>query len=162
MLSVLLLAAVLIFCLLLVAIGLPGTWLMIGAALLFGPVTGRPGVGVATVIAIFVLATIAELIEFKLALRYTSRYGGSRRAGWGAILGGIVGAIVGLPIPVVGSVIGAFVGAFGGALLAELTTGSTTGSATQAAKGALIGRVMGTATKCGIGVVMATWILLSL
>jgi len=162
MLSVILLALVLVFCLLLVALGLPGTWMMIGAALLFGPVTGRPGVGVVTLIAIFAMALIGELIEFKLALRYTSRYGGSRRAGWGAIAGGIMGALIGLPIPVVGSVVGAFAGAFGGALLAELTTGAQTGDATRAAKGAFLGRVAGTATKIGIGVVMATWILLGL
>ena len=55
-----------------------------------------------------------EALEWILAGRFARKYGGSKRAGWGAIIGGIVGAFVGVPIPIVGSVIGAFAGAFVG------------------------------------------------
>jgi hypothetical protein len=159
MLGLVILAAVLLFCLLIIPVGLPGTWLMLVAALLYGPLTGVESVGTVTLVSVFLLALVAELIEFSLSLKYTSRYGGSRRAGWGAILGGIVGAVVGLPLPLVGSIMGAFAGAFLGALVAELSTGSGRGKATEAAKGALMGRVVATAVKCSIGVVMAAWIM---
>lgn len=159
--SLLALAASLLVALLLVPVGLPGTWLMLGAALVYdwlvpsAPI-GWTAIGVATAIAV-----VGEVIEFSLAARYTRRYGGSPRAGWGAIAGGIAGAIVGLPLPVVGSVIGAFVGAFAGALLLELTRReSTGGSATRVAWGALLGRVAATVAKTGLACAMVAVLLL--
>jgi uncharacterized protein YqgC (DUF456 family) len=159
--GLILLGVVLLAALLLIPLGLPGIWLIVGAVALYNPITGTEAVGTATIVGILVLATVAEVIEFTLAARYTKQYGGSRRAGWGAILGGIVGAIVGVPIPVVGSVIGAFVGSFVGALLAEWSRGTKTGTATRVATGALLGRVMATAAKVAIGMVMAVWTLVS-
>ena len=159
--GLILLAVVLFVALLLIPLGLPGIWLIVGAVALYNPITGTEAVGTVTIVGILVLATIAEVIEFTLAARYTKQYGGSRRAGWGAILGGIVGAIVGVPIPVVGSVIGAFVGSFVGALLAEWSRGTKTGAATRVATGALLGRVMATAAKVAIAMVMAVWTLVS-
>jgi uncharacterized protein YqgC (DUF456 family) len=159
--ALIVLAVVLLAALLLIPLGLPGIWLIVGAVALYNPVTGTEAVGTSTIVGILILATIAEVIEFTLAARYTKQYGGSRRAGWGAILGGIVGAIVGVPIPVVGSVIGAFVGSFVGALLAEWSRGTKTGTATRVATGALLGRVMATAAKVAIGMVMAVWTLVS-
>ena len=153
------LGVVLFVALLLIPLGLPGIWLIVGAVALYNPATGTEAVGTMTIVGILVLATIAEVIEFTLAARYTKQYGGSRRAGWGAILGGIVGAIVGVPIPVIGSVIGAFVGSFVGALLAEWSRGTNTAGATRVATGALLGRVMATAAKVAIGMVMAIWTL---
>ena len=145
--------------LLLIPLGLPGIWLIVGAVALYNPATGTDAVGTMAIVGVLVLAAIAEVIEFTLAARYTRQYGGSRRAGWGAILGGIVGAIVGVPIPIIGSVIGAFVGSFLGALVAEWSRGTQTGAATRVATGALLGRVMATAAKVAIGMVMAVWTL---
>ena len=159
--ELIILGVVLLAALLLIPLGLPGIWLIVGAVALYNPITGTEAVGTATIVGILILATIAEVIEFTLAARYTKQYGGSRRAGWGAILGGIVGAIVGVPIPVIGSVIGAFVGSFVGALLAEWSRGTNTGTATRVATGALLGRVMATAAKVAIGMVMAVWTLVS-
>ena len=157
--ALLVLALVLFAGLLLIPLGLPGLWLIVGAVALYNPVTGTEAVGTMTIVGILVLATIAEVIEFTLAARYTRQYGGSKRAGWGAIIGGMIGAIIGVPIPVIGSVIGAFVGSFAGALVAEWSRGTTTGAATRVATGALLGRVMATAAKVAIGMVMAVWTL---
>src|SRR5688500_3715933 len=159
--ELLVLGLVLLGGLLLIPLGLPGIWLIVGAVALFNPLTGTTAVGTVTIVGILLLATIAEVIEFTLAARYTKQYGGSRRAGWGAILGGIVGAIVGVPIPIIGSVIGAFVGSFAGALIAEWSRGTRTGAATRVATGALLGRVMATAAKTAIGVVVAVWTLVA-
>jgi len=157
--ALLILALVLFAGLLLIPLGLPGIWLMVGAVALYNPLTGTEAVGTVTIVGILLLAGVAEVIEFTLAARYTRQYGGSKRAGWGAIVGGIVGAIVGVPIPVIGSVIGAFVGSFAGALIAEWSRGTKTGPATRVATGALLGRVMATAAKVAIGMVMAVWTL---
>lgn len=157
--ELLILALVLFSAILLVPLGLPGIWLIVGAVALYNPLTGTEAVGTVTIVGILLLAAVAEGIEFTLAARYTKQYGGSKRAGWGAIVGGMVGAIVGVPIPVVGSVIGAFVGSFAGALIAEWSRGTKTGTATRVATGALLGRVMATAAKVAIGMVMAVWTL---
>jgi len=152
-----LLAVALVLGLILIPFGLPGLWLMVGAALLYSYAEPER-VGIVTILGITGLAVVAEVIEFTLAGRYAKKYGGSRRAGWGAILGGIVGAFVGVPIPIIGSMIGAFVGAFAGALVAELTRGTAATAATRVATGALIGRVAAVAMKVAVGLVLAVWL----
>jgi uncharacterized protein YqgC (DUF456 family) len=157
----LILAAVIIVSLILIVLGLPGLWIMVASAVTYNLVVPGDPIGWVTLIAVAVLAFVAELLEFALAGRYARKYGGSRRAGWGAIIGGIVGAMVGIPVPVIGSVIGAFVGSFLGALIAEFTGGSSAGDATRVAKGALIGRVISTVLKIGIGFTIGVWIFIA-
>lgn len=158
--AVVILVVVLVGALLLIPLGLPGTWVMVGAALVYNAVV-RGSIGTLTLVGTLVLALVGELLEFSLAARYTRRYGGSRRAGWGAILGGFAGAFVGVPVPVVGPVIGAFLGAFVGALIAELTVRGDHRAATRVATGALLGRVSAAAMKIALGMVMAVWIVLA-
>jgi uncharacterized protein len=154
----LLFALVLLGGLVLVPLGLPGLWVMVAAGVVYASVL-PDRLSIWTVLAVTVLAVIAEVIEFTLASRYARKYGGSRRAGWGAMIGGIVGAVVGVPVPIVGPVIGAFIGAFAGALVFEVTAGSTMGASTRVATGALIGRVTAAAVKVAIGCVMVAWLL---
>lgn len=157
----LLLVVVLVGGLMLIPFGLPGLWVMVGAALVYSwMVPGR--IGVPTLLVVTAMAVVAEVLEFLSAGRYARKYGGSRRAGWGAIIGGIAGAIIGVPIPIIGSVIGAFAGSFLGALLAERSLGTTMNDATRVAKGALIGRAVATALKVAIGVALLAWVLLVL
>jgi uncharacterized protein len=159
--DILLLGFVLLVGLVLVPLGLPGTWVIVAAAAVFNPLAGRDAVSSGTLIGVLVLALVGELIEFSLAARYTRQYGGSRRAGWGAIIGGVVGAIVGVPVPLIGSVIGSFVGSFAGALVGEWSRGTETRAAARVATGAFIGRAMATAAKIAIGFVMAIWVIAS-
>jgi uncharacterized protein YqgC (DUF456 family) len=159
--EILLLAVILVISLIMIPLGLPGTWIMVAAALGYWILVPTGGVGMVTVIGTGVLALIGEIIEFSLSGRYARKYGGSRRAGWGAIIGGIVGAFVGVPVPIVGPVIGGFVGSFAGALVAELSRGSGGGTATRVAWGALIGRVTAAAAKVAIGIVMIVWIVVA-
>ncbi len=157
--ELLLLVLALIAGLLLIPFGLPGLWVMVGAAVLYGYAVPSGGIGTVTLVATALLATSAEVAEFMLGGRYARKYGGSRRAEWGAIIGGVVGAFVGLPIPLLGSLIGAFAGAFVGAWLAERSRGTAMGPATRVATGALVGRVVAAAVKVGVGVVIAVWIV---
>jgi uncharacterized protein YqgC (DUF456 family) len=156
--GILVLGFVLFCCILLIPLGLPGTWVMLGAAVAYAAMT-HESIGWVSIVIVGVLAIIGEILEFMLAGRYARRYGGSKRAGWGAMVGGVVGAFAGIPLPVIGSMIGSFLGAFAGALLFELAGGVRAGPAAKVATGALLGRVTAAALKVGIGFVMAVWIL---
>lgn len=155
----LLLGVALLAGLFLIPLGLPGLWLMVGAALLYS--YAKPTISIWTIGLLAGLALVAEIIEFALSGRYARKYGGSRRAGWGAILGGIIGAFVWTPLPVIGPMIGAFAGAFAGAFIAELTGGAQVRGATRVATGALLGRIVAVAMKVGVGLVLAVWVLLA-
>ena len=158
--ELLLLAAVLLLSFIMIPFGLPGLWIMVGSALAYQILV--PGtVSTATVVGTALLALVAEVLEFTLAGRYARRYGGSRRASWGAIVGSIIGAIVGVPVPILGSIIGGFAGAFVGAFVAERSLGTAAGGATRVATGALLGRAVAAAMKTGIGVVIAIWVMVA-
>jgi uncharacterized protein YqgC (DUF456 family) len=159
--ALLILAGVILLSLILIVLGLPGLWIMIATAVVYNMIVAGDPIGWITLIAVTVLAVAAEVLEFTMTGQYARKYGGSRRAGWGAIIGGIVGAIVGVPIPIVGPVIGAFAGSFIGALVAEMTGGTGAGDATRVAKGALIGRVVSTVLKIGIGFAIGIWIFIA-
>lgn len=139
----------------LVALGLPGLWVMVGAVLAYGWLTDFQSIGVVTLGIVLALAFIGEVIEAWLGFGFARRYGGSKRAGWGALIGGIVGAIVGVPVPIIGSVIGAFIGSFAGAVVFEYSKTAAAGGALRAGWGALLGRAAATAAKIAVGVVIA-------
>ncbi|HYJ79473.1 MAG TPA: DUF456 domain-containing protein [Longimicrobiaceae bacterium] len=146
---------------LLVPFGLPGTWVQVLGLTAYAWLTHFEHVGWPTIAFVVVLAVVAEVIEFMLGGRFAQKYGGSRRAGWGAILGGLVGALFGLPIPIVGSVVGAFLGAFAGAALFEMTKNPEWRPAMRVGWGAFLGRLAAVAVKSGIGVAIAVTSLLS-
>lgn len=157
--DVLLLIAAIVIGLVMIPFGLPGTLLLFAAALCYHLLVPAGGIGLTTVIGVGVLMVVAEGLEWVLTGRFTKRYGGSRRAAWGAILGGMVGAFIGVPVPIVGSIVGAFAGAFIGAFVAEWSRGSGHGAAARVAWGAFLGRVAAAATKIAIGLVMAIWMV---
>jgi uncharacterized protein YqgC (DUF456 family) len=160
MLALIILAAALLGGLLMVPLGLPGLWVMLGAAILYWVVVPAGGIGLVTVLAAGAIVLVAEVLEYTISGRYTRKYGGSSRASWGAILGGLVGAIVGVPIPVIGSLAGAFVGAFAGAFIGELTVGrDERGDPARVATGALVGRAVAAAVKSALGLVVAVLLM---
>ena len=141
--------------LLLVPLGLPGLWVMLGAILIYGWLTDFRSLGAALIVTVITIAVAGELIESWLGFRFAKRYGGSSRSGWGALVGGIVGAIIGVPIPVIGSVIGAFLGSFVGAALFEYTTSRSLDVATRAGWGSVVGRAAAAAAKIALGLIIA-------
>ena len=150
-----LLALCCIIGLLLVPLGLPGLWLMVIGVVGYGWLTGFSSIGVATIAIVIGLALLGELLEAWVGFGLARRYGGSSRAGWGALVGGIVGALVGVPVPIIGSVIGAFVGSFAGAAVFEYSLSRIPGTAMRAGWGAILGRAVAAATKMGLGLVIA-------
>jgi uncharacterized protein YqgC (DUF456 family) len=156
--ALILLTGVLILSLILIALGLPGLWVMIASAVIYNILIGENAIGWFTLICVGLLAAIAEVIEWTLSGKFARKYGGSRRAAWGAVIGGTLGAILGFPVPIVGPLIGAFAGSFAGALFGELSSGGTRKESARVAWGALLGRVAATAMKMAIGCAIAAWI----
>ena len=150
-----LMAACFLVGLALVALGLPGLWVMVVAVVAYGWLTDFQRIGLTTIVAVVALAGVGEIVEAWLGFGLARRYGGSKRAGWGALLGGLVGAIVGVPVPVIGSVIGAFIGSFAGAVIFEYSKTAAAGPAVRAGWGALLGRAAATAAKIAVGLVIA-------
>lgn len=149
--------------LVLIPFGLPGLWLILIGILTYGWLTNfatlNPWfIGLATGVAL-----LGEVLESWIGFRFARRYGGSSRAGWGALVGGLIGAIVGVPVPIVGSVVGGFVGAFIGAALFEYTQARHSGGAVKAGWGAVLGRAAAAAVKMALGIVLmvsSLWIAL--
>jgi uncharacterized protein YqgC (DUF456 family) len=138
----------------LIPLGLPGLWVIVLGVLGFGWLTDFRTLGIGLIVAILGLALMGEAVEAYVGFRFAQRYGGSRRAGWGALVGGLVGAIVGVPVPVIGSVIGGFVGAFLGAAAFEYSVARRSEGAVRAGWGAVLGRALAAGVKMGVGVVI--------
>lgn len=132
-------------------IGVPGLWVMAGL-LALGAWLGH--VGVFVLVICILLALTAELVEFWIVRKLNLRYGGSRKAFWGAIIGGTVGVLVGMPVPIVGSVIAGFVGSFAGAAVATLYETQQIGVATRVGWGVLLGRMWAAGVKVSLGFVI--------
>lgn len=143
--------AVMAACLLLVPLGLPGTWLMllvVGTGALLGEVT------LGTLALLVGVAALGEAAEFLLVKKFSERYGASRRAFWGALLGGLVGIALGAPVPVVGSLLAGLLGTFVGAVAVALWEGHPGWGAVRSGWGAVLGRAAAVAVKTGAGVVV--------
>jgi uncharacterized protein YqgC (DUF456 family) len=136
---------------LLIPLGIPGTWIMV-AVLAVGAWLGR--VGVFVLVSCAALALIAEVLEFMIVERLNVKYGGSRLAFWGAIFGGIAGVMVGAPVPVIGSIIAGFIGSFVGAALATVYQTRQVEQGMRVGWGVLLGRMWAAATKVSIGIVI--------
>ncbi|HEV8456455.1 MAG TPA: DUF456 domain-containing protein [Gemmatimonadales bacterium] len=140
--------------LLLIPLGLPGLWVILLGIVGYGWLTDFRTLSAGFLILAIALALLGEVFESWIGFRFAQRYGGSSRAGWGALVGGLIGAIVGVPVPIIGSVIGGFVGAFVGAALFEYTRARRSGIAAKAGWGAVLGRAAAAAVKMAVGVVM--------
>jgi uncharacterized protein YqgC (DUF456 family) len=143
-------------CVGLVAVGLPGAWIMIFAAVLIdvldglwlpagAPLTFHPiTLGIAAVVA-----GVGELLEFMLSAAGAKRFGASGRGMIGSVVGGVLGAIGGtVVLPIAGTIMGALIGTAAGAILGELSHGNRSLRDTaRPATGAVIGRLLGTLAK---------------
>lgn len=137
-----------------VLFNLPGTWLMVAAAVLLDWL--QPGEAMFTPAVLYgsvALALLGEVTEFVFGAAGARRSGGSRRGAMLAIVGGVVGAVLGtgIPVPVLGTVFGASAGAFAGSLLGDLLAGRTVDHSVAAGRGAAVGRFWGTLSKLGFG-----------
>ena len=135
-----------------IPLGLPGTWLQVIAA---GIVTWTMGASPWMFGVIVALAVVGEVFETLSGRWGARRFGGSRRAAWGALIGGFAGLFVGTPVPVIGSLVMSFVGTFAGALVGEMWERGELEAELRVGVGAMVGRAVGIATKLGAAFVIA-------
>lgn len=145
-----------------VALQLPGTWLMLAATAAaawwgWSPDPELRWIGWTTLATLGVLAILGEVIEAIAGAMGSRKAGGSRRGALLAIAGGILGAIGGtfaLPIPIVGTLLGASLGAGAGSMIGDAWAGRDFEAVWAAGKGAAIGKFAGSVGKLGIAITM--------
>jgi len=165
--SVLLLIGLIVFALagiVLAAFQLPGTWVILAAAIGYDWCFGFQRLGWRWLVVLTAVAAVAEVLDSLFSVAMARRAGASRRAAVGALIGGFVGMfLLSLPMPLVGTIAGGLLGCFSGAFLAELTHPASVGldSGDRIALGtrvgvfATMGRVMGLLAKMAGAFVMA-------
>ncbi len=172
-LTAMLLIVLIFFFWLLNLVNLPGNWMMSVATLVYMPLIPedrRVAVTWPVVVALLLLATWGELVEFAASAWGVTKAGGTR---WGAglaligsIAGGIAGVFFGLPVPVFGQIMAALLfaglGALVGAVVGERIAGRQFSESLQVGRAAFWGKLLGTFGKVSIGAVMGVLILISL
>ena len=150
-----LLAVILVGGLYLTLLNLPGLWAMVVATIIYALLTHFQYAGLKTLIAILVMAVIAELIDFLAAGAGAKKAGASKRGFVGAMIGGILGGIfLTVAVPVLGTLIGICIGTFFGAILGELWGGTEIARSLRIGAGAAWGRILGVVIKLAFGCAM--------
>jgi uncharacterized protein len=153
------------------AFTLPGNWLIVIFTALYAyflPEHLAPRVSWTIVGVVLGLAVLGEVVEFIAGAAGAAQQGGSRKgivlAIAGAFLGSLAGAAIAAPIPIIGPVLGALgggaAGAFAGAYLGESGTNRPHAERVAIGKGAFVGRLLGTAGKMVIGILMLVLVTL--
>ncbi|KAA3619815.1 MAG: DUF456 domain-containing protein [Calditrichaeota bacterium] len=146
---------ILVGSIIIVPIGLPGTFIIAGMVLLHGFLTDFVPFNISLIVMLFGIAAIGEVVEFFFGAASTKKFGGSKNAMWGAVIGGFGGAIIGSGVvPIIGTLVGAFAGAFLGAALMEYGTKRDVHLAFKVGFGAFLGALGGRFTKLILALVM--------
>jgi hypothetical protein len=136
-------------------VGLPGTFIIVGMALLYAWLTDFTTVQWSTLGWLTMLALIAEGIEFASGGAGAAGARPSRRVTLSALAGALIGGIVGPPLLFgIGSLLGALAGAFAGAALAVGSEGGSLDQSIATGFAALKGRLLGFVSKAALAVVM--------
>lgn len=148
--------------LVLVALHLPGTFVIVAGAALYNLITWSWSVSLQTLFILLGIALLAELIEFLFSLWGAKKFKMSRWATAGFIAGLIVGAIVGLPIPIFGSVLGMLLGSFLGAFIFSYAEKHDFKKSLKAGIGAFVTGISSIILKLALAVVMVVIFFLAL
>lgn len=144
--------------------GLPGTFIIFGAALVYAWATGFTTIPWTVPAWLLAMAIAGEVIElFAGSAAASAHRKPSRRVTIATIAGALVGGIVGTPFLFgIGSLIGAMVGAFLGAALAVSSSGGHWRDSLRIGFAALRGRLFGFVLKSAIAVAMILIVLLAI
>jgi uncharacterized protein YqgC (DUF456 family) len=147
--------------LLLSSLTFSGTWLVLAAALITRLAVGVPTIGTLVVFALICIAV--ELIELLASFLGVQKRGGSKLAGFAALIGGLVGAGVGTGIfPILGTFAGMLIGSFGAAFLVEWLRLKHHEQAAHIAWGTVWARLAVLFLKTAFTLGMSIWLLVGL
>ncbi len=138
------------------AVGLWGSWVILGAVAGAWMLSGFERFSFLCVVILTLLAVAAEGVEAIAASYGATRFGGSKKAFLTIVLGGILGALAGTPLfPVIGSLAGALAGVFIAAALYEyIVMERPTAASLWTGVGAVFGRLAGALGKLAVAVLM--------
>jgi hypothetical protein len=154
-LSLFLLAAVCFAALVSLLFGLPGTMVIVAAAVLYAWATEFAAVTWGTIGWLALLAVIGEGLEFLTGAVGAAGERPSKRVTVAALAGGFIGGVVGTPLLFgIGSLLGVLAGAFAGAALAVVSEGGSRAAALRTGVAALRGRLLGFVLKVSVAIVM--------
>lgn len=145
--------------LMLIPLGVPGTFIIAGSAGIVGLTSGWQAITVPKLLIFLGLAVGAELVDLGLGVFGSKGFGASNTSMAGAFFGGLIGAFLGLPLPVIGNLVGAFVGAFLGAFFVESFITGDPYRGVKSGAGAFFGRVVGSLIKVSLGVAMIVMVI---
>lgn len=165
MIDILLLILAFLLCgigLLLSALTFSGTWLILLAALITYFSSGDPTLG--TLITFLLLCILTEVLEALAGFWGVQKRGGSKRAGFSALVGGLLGTLIGSAIlPILGTLIGMLLGSFALAYTTErFLLKKEEGNAAHIARGAVLARLSIMLFKTILTAAMSLWLLISL
>ena len=144
---------------LIIPVGIPGTFLIAGNTLVYGWLTGFNEITWTLIGILFLLCILLEVFEFFIGAATAVKFGASRQGMFGAIVGGFVGAVWATPLfPFIGTIIGAFVGAFAGASLFEYLGTKDLQKSLRVGFGAFLGSLGGKLTKIATAIAMVVFV----
>ncbi|MCS7253804.1 MAG: DUF456 domain-containing protein [Armatimonadota bacterium] len=163
-----------------IPLGMPGTVIIFGAALIYGIATKFNEMNITTLLILLALCLIAEGGENALGMFFAKRSGASGKSILWSVIGAVAGGLLGaklsawlvalaalvMPFIIAALLISAFVtlafatlGAFVAAFVYELRSGRDRKEALAIAKATVMGRVLGTILKFAAALAMATIIM---
>jgi len=142
-------------------LGISGTWLVVAGTLIAAWIRPDGFPGLWTVAVFAVLSGLVELAEALSGLWGVRRRGGSKLAGFMAVLGGLGGLLLGslVPVPVLGSLLGMVAGSFGLVFAVEAYRLKHTQKAARIAWGAVVAHVLVILLKVLMTLGLAAWLL---
>ena len=144
-------------------LSLSGTWLVLAATGLAAWFNGPEFPGTGTLISFLLLCIGVEVFEALAAAWGVQKRGGSKAAGWAALVGGLIGMVLGGAIvPVVGNLLGMLAGSFGLAFWAEHARMKKADHAAHVAFGAVIARLGVIFLKVGITLAMVITLIIGM
>ncbi len=153
-------AALLLTASLLVYVGLPGTVVVLGLALVHALVTGFEPIGWPLLAVLLGLVLLGELIDFLFSNFWAVRRGASLPGAVGAFAGGYAGALlINAVLPVIGAVIGSLLGAFVGGIAGEWWRQRRLEPSLRIGSHAFVGRVLAMVAKHAVGLIMVLLVL---
>lgn len=144
--------------LLLSMLAFSGTWMVLLAALIAKISIGFPNLG--TLLIFGIICIVAELLEALAGFLGVQKRGGSKLAGFAALIGGLAGAGIGTGIfPILGTFAGMILGSFGAAFLTEWLRLKHHGQAAHIAWGTVWARLAVLFLKTALTLGMSIWLL---
>jgi hypothetical protein len=153
---------VLLFGIVSILFGLPGTVVILLDAFVYAAVTGFERIGFKTLLILLILSVLAEIADFAVGMAGAVKFGSSRAGFMAFLVGGLIGAWLMTPFLLgLGIIAGVFFGGFVGMLAAELIRQGRMKPTIRETTGAILGRAAGILVKGFFALIMVVITLTS-